>query len=95
MTYSNNTGIIINDSEAQAKKNSFDSDYYTSHRIPVILQSKEIGKVFTDIKGDLVVITGENKKEDEYIIPRSVVSHCDEKQVFFDITANSLEEFEI
>jgi hypothetical protein len=89
MTYSNYTGIIINDSEAQAKKNSFDSDYYTSH------QSREIGKVFTDIKGDLVVITGENKKEDEYIIPRSVVSHCDEKQVFIDITANSLEEFEI
>jgi hypothetical protein len=89
MTYSNDTGIIINDSEAQAKKNSFDSDYYTSH------QSREIGKVFTDIKGDLVVIIGENKKEDEYIIPRSVVSHCDEKQVFIDITANSLEEFEI
>jgi hypothetical protein len=95
MTYSNDTGIIINDSEAQAIKNSFDSDYYTSHRIPVILQSREIGKVFADIKGDLVVIAGENKKEHEYIIPRSVVSHCDEKQVFIDITANSLEEFEI
>jgi hypothetical protein len=89
MTYFNDTGIIINDSEAQAIRNSFDSDYYTSH------QSREIGKVFTDIKGDLVVIAGENKKEDEYIIPRSVGSHCDVKQVFIDITANSLEEFEI
>lgn len=81
MKYSNDTGIIINDSEAQAIKNSFDSDYYTSHRIPVILQSREIGKVFADIKGDRVVIAGENKKEHEHIIPRSEVSHCDEKQV--------------
>ena len=48
--------------------------------------------MFADIKGDLVVIAGGNKKEHEYIIPRSVVSHCDEKQVFIDITANSLEE---
>ncbi|MPZ05340.1 MAG: hypothetical protein GEU26_02805 [Nitrososphaeraceae archaeon] len=95
MTYSNDTDIITNDSEAQAIKNSFDSDYYTSHRIPVILQSREIGKVFAEIKGNLVVIAGENKKEHEYIIPRSVVSHCDEKQAFIDITANSLKEFEI
>lgn len=56
MTYSNDTGIIINDSEAQAIKNSFDSDYYTSH------QSRDIGKVFADIKGDLVVIAGGNRK---------------------------------
>lgn len=81
MKYSNDTGIIINDSEAQAIKNSFDSDYYISHRIPVILQSREIGKVFADIKGDRVVIAGENKKEHEHIIPRSEGSHCDEKQV--------------
>ena len=95
MTYANDIDIITNDSEAQAIKNSFDSDYYTSHRIPVIFQSREIGKVFADIKGNLVVIAGENKKEQKYIIPRSVVSHCDEKQVFVDITANSLKEFEI
>ena len=86
MTYSNDTDTIINDSEAQAIRNSSDWDYYTSH------QSRDIGKVFADIKGDLVVIAGGNKKEHEYIIPRSVVSHCDEKQVFIDITANSLEE---
>jgi hypothetical protein len=48
--------------------------------------------VLADIKDDLVVIAGGNKKEHEYIIPRPVVSHCDEKQVFIDITANSLGE---
>ena len=45
MTYSGDTTIITSDSEEQAIKNSFDSDYYASHRIPVIIRSKEIGKV--------------------------------------------------
>lgn len=94
MAYSNDTNIITSDSEERTIKNSFDSDYYASHRIPVIIQSKEIEKVFADVKGNLVVIAGENRKEHEYLIPKSRVSHCDEKQVFIDISA-SLKEFEI
>lgn len=53
MTYSGDTTIITSDSEEQAIKNSFDSDYYASHRIPVIIRSKEIGKVFANVKGNL------------------------------------------
>jgi hypothetical protein len=94
MTYSGDTTIITSDSGEQAIKNSFDPDNYASHRITVIIRSKEIGKVFANVKGNIVAIAGENRKEHEYIIPRSVVSHCDEKQVFIDISANSLKEFE-
>ena len=94
MTYSGDTTIITSDSEEQTIKNSFDSDYNASHRIPAIIRSKEIGKVFADVKGSIVVIAGENRKEHEYLIPKSRVSHCDEKQVFIDISANSLKEFE-
>jgi hypothetical protein len=96
MTYSGDTTIIItSDSGEQAIKNSFDPDYYASHRIPVIIRSKEIGKVFADVKGNIVVIAGENRKEHAYLIPKSRVSHCDEKQVFIDISANSLKELKL
>ena len=94
MTYSGDTTIITSDSREQAIKNSFDPDNYASHRIPVIIRSKEIGKVFANVKGKIVAIAGEIRKEHEYLIPKSRVSHCDEKQVFIDISANSLKEFE-
>ncbi|MGB8641343.1 MAG: hypothetical protein WCD28_03570 [Nitrososphaeraceae archaeon] len=74
MTYYGDTTIIItSDSGEQAIKNSFDPDYYASHRIPLIIRSKEIGKVFADVKGNIVVIAGENRKEHEYLIPKSKV----------------------
>ncbi|MGC1134943.1 MAG: hypothetical protein WA941_19090 [Nitrososphaeraceae archaeon] len=44
MTYSGDTTIITSDSEEQAIKNSFDSDYCASHRILVIIRSKEFEK---------------------------------------------------
>lgn len=59
MTYSGDTTIITSDSGEQAIKNAFDPDYYASHPIPVIIRSKEIGKVFADVKGNIVVIAGE------------------------------------
>jgi len=50
MTYSGDTTIIItSDSGEQAIKNSFDSNYYASRRIPVILKRREIGKVFAEV----------------------------------------------
>ena len=50
--------------------------------------------MFADVKGNIVAIAGENRKEHEYLIPKSRVSHWDEKQVFIDISVNSLKEFE-
>lgn len=81
--------------QGQNTKYTFDSSYYTSHRIPVKLQSREIGKVFAEVNDNLVVIAGENKKEHEYLIPKSKVSHYDERQVCISITDNTLKEFEI
>jgi hypothetical protein len=49
-------------------KTTFDSTYYSSRRIPVVLHRREIGRVFAEVKDDLVVIAGENKKEHEYLI---------------------------
>lgn len=89
------TNDIINNDNAINSKTVFDSAYCISRRIPVILHRREIGKVFAEVKDDLVVIAGENKKEHEYLIPKSKVSYFDEKQLYVSINDNSLKDFEI
>jgi hypothetical protein len=75
--------------------NNVDSDYFALHLIPVIVQGREIGKIFAEAKDNLVVIAGENKKEHEYLIPKSKVSHYDDKKVYLNILDSSLKEFEV
>ena len=61
-------------------------------RVPV--QGREIGKVFAEYKDNLVVIDGENKKEREYLIPKRKIDRYDEKQIYLNISDDSLNEFE-
>lgn len=87
--------------------NIFEWNYYAYYRIPVIIsnkiisndgkstiQGREIGKVFAEYKDNLVVIDGENKKEREYLIPKSKIDRYDEKQIYLNISDDSLNEFE-
>jgi len=60
-----------------------------------IVQGREIGKIFAEAKDNLAVIAGENKKEHEYLIPKSKVSHYDDKKVYLNILDSSLKEFEV
>ena len=60
-----------------------------------ILQDREIGRVFAEYKDNLVVIDGENKKEHEYLIPKTKVHHYGDNQVYFNISRNTLKDFEI
>ena len=39
--------------------------------------------------------TSENKKEHEYLIPKTKVHHYGDNQVYFNISQNTLKEFEI
>ncbi len=59
------------------------------------LQDREIGRVFAEYKDKLVVIDGENKKEHEYLIPKTQVHRYGDNHVYFDISEDSLKEFEI
>jgi hypothetical protein len=70
---------------------------YAFHRARAIINhsGREIGKVFAEYKDNLVVIDGENKREHEYLIPKTKVHHHGDNQVYFDISENSLKEFEI
>lgn len=51
--------------------------------------------MFAEVKDNLVIIAGKNKKELEYLIPKTKVDHCDDKQVYLSISGDSLKEFEI
>jgi hypothetical protein len=74
-------------------------EYHASHRSPAIVNhngnDREIGRVFAEYKDKLVIIDGENKKEHEYLIPKTKINRYGDNQVYFDITKNSLNEFEI
>jgi hypothetical protein len=87
--------------------NSLEIDY-AFHRAAVVInynkndrngkstvQSRQIGRVFAEYKDKLVIIDGENKKEHEYLIPKSKVDRYDDKKVFLNISYDSLTEFEI
>jgi hypothetical protein len=74
-------------------------EYHASHRSPAIVNHKgndrEIGRVFAEYKDKLVIIDGENKKEHEYLIPKTKINRYGDNQVYFDIPKKSLNEFEI
>jgi hypothetical protein len=59
------------------------------------VEGREIGRVFTEYKDKLVIIDGEDKKEHEYLIPKSKVDYYDDKKIFLNISYDSLNEFEI
>ena len=71
--------------------------YCISNRASAILNNKdrEIGRVFAEYKDELVIIDGENKKEREYLIPKTKVDRYGDNEVYFNLSEESLKEFEI
>ena len=55
-------------------------EYHASHRSPAIANHngnyREIGRIFTVYKENLVVIDGESKKEREYLIPDTKIDRA-------------------
>jgi hypothetical protein len=97
-----NEGTAVGNNDAQFTSD-LEWNYYTLYRIPVIINNndgkntiheREIGRVFAEYKDNLVVIDGENKKEHEYLIPKSKIDRIDEKQIYLNISDLSLKEFE-
>ena len=74
-------------------------EYHASHRSPAVINHngnvREIGRVFAEYKDKLVIIDGENKKEHEYLIPKTKVDRYSDKRVYFNLSEDSLKEFEI
>jgi hypothetical protein len=81
-----------------SNKNSSLGNYYASRRASAILsqnKDREIGRVFAEYKDKLVIIAGEVKKEHTYLIPKTRIDHYGDKHVYFNISEDSLKEFEI
>jgi hypothetical protein len=71
-------------------------NYYASIRTPAIISHElSIRRVFAEYKDNLIVIDGKNKKEREYLIPKSKVDRYGDNEVYFNISESSLKEFEI
>jgi hypothetical protein len=82
----------------QKSESNIDSvdDYYASNRaLAIINHELKIGKVFAAYKDKLVIIDGEDKKEREYLIPKSKVDRYGDNEVYINISESSLKEFEI
>jgi hypothetical protein len=89
--------IYFHEYDLRMQKSEADNvNYYVSQRAPVIINhTSTIGRVFAEYKDNLVIIDGENKKEREYLIPKSRVDRYGDKEVYLNISLSSLKEFEI
>ena len=95
---------MMRNSEAKNIPDSL-GNYYASNRATAIInynkynknisQDREIGRVFAEYKDKLVVIDGEDKKEHEYLIPKTKVHRYGDKRVYFNLPEESLKEVEI
>jgi hypothetical protein len=98
------TNFRMRESKSKNINNSL-GNYYASNRAIAfmnynsntksIIQDREFGRVFAEYKDKLVIIDGENKKEHAYLIPKTKVHHYGDNQVYFNISQNTLKEFEI
>ena len=71
---------------------------YAFYSVPAVLsynKDREFGTVIAESKNKLIVINDENIREHEYLIPKTKVHHCGDNQVRFNISQNTLKEFEI
>ena len=89
--------IYFHEYDLRMQKSEADNvNYYVSQRAPAIINhTLAIGRVFAEYKDNLVIIDGENKKEREYLIPKSRVDRYGIKEVYLNISESSLKEFEI
>lgn len=73
--------------------------YYMFYSAPALLsihnRDREFGTVIAEGKNKIIIIDDENIREHVYLIPKTNVDHCSEKQMYFNIPEDSLNEFEI
>jgi hypothetical protein len=58
-------------------------------------REREIGTVIAEAKNRLIIVDDEIIREHVYLIPKTKVDHCNDRQVYFNISENSLKEFEM
>ena len=56
---------------------------------------KPCGNVIAEYKDKLVIIEGASIKSHEYIVPKSTVDHYDGKNLYLNISRDTLLEFDV
>ena len=70
-------------------------DYPLKKKVRWSMNSKQPSRyIKAKIKKDLI-IDGENKKEHEYLIPKTKINRYGDNEVYFNLSEESLKEFEI
>ena len=59
--------------------------------IKVLYKTENSEEYSAEYKDKLVIIDGENKKEHEYLIPKTKVHHYGDNQVYFNISRRFFE----
>jgi hypothetical protein len=68
------------------------------YSVPALLnhnREREFGTVIAEAKNNLIVVDDEIIREHVYLISKTKVNHYGDQQMYFDITENSLKDFEI
>jgi hypothetical protein len=58
-------------------------------------KDRDIGKVIAEYKDKLIILDGEFKREHVYFIPKIRIDHYGDKRVYFNLSEESLKEFEM
>ena len=73
-------------------------NYCMFYSAPALLnhnREREFGTVIAEAKNRLIIVDDETIRKHVYLIPKTKVDHYGDKQVYFNIQENSLEDFEM
>jgi len=73
-------------------------DYCRFYSAPALLnhnREKQFGTVIAEAKNRLIIVDDEIIRKHVYLIPKSRVDRYSSKQIYFNVTEDSLKDFEM
>ncbi len=58
-------------------------------------KNRKIGTVIAESKAKLIIVDNMIKREHVYLIPKTKVDHYNDKRMYFDLSENSLRDYEM
>ena len=72
-------------------------NYYKFYSVLALLnhnKNRKIGTVIAESKDKLIIVDNMIKREHVYLIPKTKVDHYNDKRMYFDLSENSLRDYE-
>jgi len=73
-------------------------NYYKFYSVLALLnhnKNRKIGTVIAESKDKLIIVDNMIKREHVYLIPKTKVDHYNDKRMYFDLSENSLRDYEM